>query len=245
MLMCHKIKNGAIFIADAHDDSERDNFYRFLKAVETDKIKTPQLFIMGDMFDLLVGEVEHGVKKYQKYIDLIDKISLHVEIFYFEGNHDFALAKLFKNVKVIPMQLQPLKYKLEDSTLAYLSHGDKYCGVVHAFYTMVIRSKMVLKLLNFIDRKVDGAVSKKIQSNQTKKDLCRKIENFEKIISEKLSNYQAKKDSYIVEGHYHQNYSFSKNSINYINLPSFACNQSYFIVECFKDNKFALRSCNV
>ncbi len=243
--MFHKIKNKAIFIADAHDNDKRDDFYRFLKKIESNEIDTPQLFLMGDMFDLLVGKVKYTVKKHQNYIDLMDSIALHVEVFYFEGNHDFALENLFENVKVISIQEQPKKFILEDSTLVYLSHGDKYGGFIHNTYTKLIRSNIILKLLNFIDKRKDNCISKKIENDQFKKNICRKIENFEDMISAKIPKYVAKQNSYIVEGHYHQNYSFKENGINYINLPSFACNQSYFIVECFQDEKFALRGCNV
>ena len=233
-----KIKNQAIFIADAHEDSTRDSFYTFLKQIDSKELSTPQLFLMGDMFDLLVGKVEHGVKKYKKYIDLIEKITLHVEVFYFEGNHDFALSNLFKNVKVIPIQLQPTKFVLEDDTLVYLSHGDKYGGFVHNTYTKLIRSPSVLAILNFIDKQIDNYISKRIENDQLRKKLCSKIDNFEDIISIKIPNYNPQQNSYIVEGHYHQNHMFRQNSVNYINLPSFACNQSYFIVECSKRNKF-------
>lgn len=240
-----KIQNGAIFIADAHENDKRGIFYHFLEKVEKNEIETTQLFLMGDMFDLLVGEVEYSVKKYQKYIDLIDKISLHVEVIYFEGNHDFYLKNLFKNTKVIPIQQQPQKYILEDGTLVYLSHGDKYGGFVHNTYTRVIRSYCVLKFLNFIDKNIQNRISKKIEQDQFKKNICKKIKNFEEIISAKLSYYKAEKNSYIAEGHYHQNYRFKQNDVNYINFPSFACNQSYFIVKCSIDDKFALRGCNV
>jgi len=243
--MYPKIKNGAIFIADAHENDKRDSFYRFLQMIESKQINTTQLFLMGDMFDLLVGKVEYSVKKYQKYIDLIDRISLHVEIFYFEGNHDFGLSNIFKNVKIIPIQQQAKKFTLEDDTLVYLSHGDKYGGFIHNAYTKLIRSTAVLSFLNSIDKKLNNYISKKIENNQFKKNICSKIKNFENLISSKIENYNATKNSYIVEGHYHQNQIFSINNINYINLPSFACNQSYFIVECFQDKKFALRGCNV
>jgi len=238
--MYPKIKNGAIFIADAHDNDKRDDFYGFLQKIDTKEISISQLFLMGDMLDLLVGKVEYGVKKYKKYIDLIEKISLHVEIFYFEGNHDFALKKLFKNIKVIPIELQPMKFTLEDNTLVYLSHGDKYGGFAHGVYTKLIRSSFLLTILNFIDKIKDNIISKKIEEDQFRKKLCTKIDNFEKIIKSKIPNYNPQQNSYIVEGHYHQNYMFKQNSINYINLPSFACNQSYFIVECSKHNKFTL-----
>ena len=236
--MYPNIKNGAIFIADAHEDSQREGFYTFLKKIDTKKLSTPQLFLMGDMFDLLVGKVKHGVKKYKKYIDLIEKITLHVEVFYFEGNHDFALSNLFKNVKVIPIQLQPMKFVLEDNTLVYLSHGDKYGGFVHDTYTKLVRSPLLLKILNFIDERNGNYLSKKIENDQLRKKLCSKIESFEDIISTKIPKYNPVQNSYIVEGHYHQNHMFRQNSVNYINLPSFACNQSYFIVECSKRNKF-------
>jgi UDP-2,3-diacylglucosamine hydrolase len=236
--MCLKIKNGAVFIADAHENDKRKSFYHFLQLIESKEIKTPQLFLMGDMFDLLVGKVEYSVKKYKKYIDLIDKISLHVEVFYFEGNHDFALENLFKNVQIIPIQSQPKKFFLEDETLVYLAHGDKYGGFVHNSYTKLIRSNTVLKFLNIIDSKKDNFIAKKIENDQFRKNICTKIENFEDIITAKLPFYKAEQNSFIVEGHYHQNHSFSQNGYNYINLPSFACNQSYFIVECFKREKF-------
>ncbi len=236
--MYPNIKNGAIFIADAHEDDRKDAFYCFLKQIESGDIVTTQLFLMGDMFDLLVGKVEYGTKKYKKYIDLIDLIALYVEVYYFEGNHDFALSNLFKNVKVIPIQLQPMEFVLEDDTLVYLLHGDKYGGLVHNTYTKLIRSPFILSILNFIDKRKDNYISKRIEADQHRKKLCTKIENFEDMIIAKIPNYNPQQNSYIVEGHYHQNHMFRQNSVNYINLPSFACNQSYFIVECSKRNKF-------
>jgi len=236
--MCHKILNGAIFIADAHENDRRDSFYKFLQQIDSKEIIAPQLFLMGDMFDLLVGKVEYCVKKYQKYIDLINKISFQVEIFYFEGNHDFGLENIFEKVKVIPIQKQPMKFVLEDETSVYLSHGDKYGGFVHNTYTKFIRSNNILKILHQIDKIADNYIVKAIEKDQFKKNLCKKIDNFEKIINSKISNYKVQQNSYIVEGHYHQNYRFIQKGVNYINLPSFACNQSYFIVECFRNEKF-------
>ncbi|WP_024954976.1 UDP-2,3-diacylglucosamine diphosphatase [Sulfurospirillum arcachonense] len=243
--MCLKINNGAIFIADAHEDENNEDFYNFLKQIDSKKIQASQLFLMGDMFDLLVGKVNYGVSKYKKYIELIEKISCSIEVIYYEGNHDFSLSTLFKNVKVIPIENQPTKALLEDGTVVYLSHGDKYGDLIHKIYTKLIRSNGVLKVLNMIDMMTNNTISKNIENAQLKKHLCKKIENFEDIISAKLFHYKALKNSYILEGHYHQNYKFKRNDINYINLPSFACKQSYFIVECSYDEKFALRGCNV
>jgi len=245
LLMLPEIKQGAIFIADAHESDKRGGFYRFLQKLESGEITTPQLFLMGDMFDLLIGEVEYSVKKHKKHIDLIDKIALHVEVLYFEGNHDFALDRLFINTKVIPIEQQPMKFSLEGSEiLAHLSHGDRYGGTIHGIFTKLVRSVWVLKVLNLIDIAGSCFISKRVEENQLLKDKCLKIDNFKEIILKKIPNYNASQGSYIIEGHHHQNQSFRVNGINYINLESFACNQSFFIVEYSNDKKFALRSCN-
>ena len=119
--MSLEIKEGAIFSADAHESSQRDFFFQFLLHVKINK--PTQLFLMGDMFDLLVGSVGYGVAKYQRYIELINAIALDTEVFYFEGNHDFDLGKLFQRVKVIPLEQQPLLFILPDGKNCLLSHG--------------------------------------------------------------------------------------------------------------------------
>jgi UDP-2,3-diacylglucosamine hydrolase len=182
-----------------------------------------------------VGKVFYTTKKYKKYINLIEKISLHVEVFYFEGNHDFSLENIFKNVHVVPIKEQPKTFILPDLSEALLLHGDKYGGALHNFYTRLIRSKLVLQVLNFIDMKIDNKISKKIEDDLVLKKICAKIENFEETIASKLLTYPISKERYIIEGHYHQNRKFQCNNINYVNFSSFACNQSYFIVE-FSDN---------
>ncbi|MFW5606549.1 MAG: UDP-2,3-diacylglucosamine diphosphatase, partial [Campylobacter hyointestinalis] len=49
-----EILDGALFIADAHDNANKKGFLNFLKSLKNGAISTPpQLFIMGDMFDYL------------------------------------------------------------------------------------------------------------------------------------------------------------------------------------------------
>jgi UDP-2,3-diacylglucosamine hydrolase len=246
--MFHSIKEGAIFISDAHESDIRESFYEFLLLLESKEIKTPQLFLMGDMFDLLVGKVAYGVSKYTKHIELLEKLAQRIEIFYFEGNHDFCLDNLFLHVKVIPLSQQPLQFNLNDKKSCLLSHGDKYGGLFHMLFTKFIRSKSVLSVLNFIDVRGNFAISKKIEKGLLHKNICKKIHGFEQIIKEKILTFYPRNSQYILEGHYHQNEAFEINGINYINFPSFACNQSYFIVESSTSAKFAekkLRGCNV
>lgn len=239
------IQEGALFIADAHACEERSFFLNFLHHVKQNP--PPQLFLMGDMFDLLVGGITHGVQKYQRYIELINEISHTCEVFYFEGNHDFHLTELFLHVKVIPIEAQPLTCKLPSGKICLLSHGDKYGGTVHSFYTKLIRNENILRVLGFVDSITKGAISKKIENNQKSKHLCKKILHFRQIIEAKLEAYPLENIDMVAEGHYHQNQVFTCKQVEYINFSSFACNQSYFSVQSSHEREFAqmqLRGCN-
>ncbi|MCD8212614.1 MAG: hypothetical protein LUC34_00900 [Campylobacter sp.] len=56
----------------------------------------------------------------------------------------------------------------------------------------------------------------------------------------KMQHYNA---NIVIEGHYHQGRILNINDKFYINLPAFACNQSYFIVEYENEKiQFAQRS---
>ena len=240
--MSLEIKEGAIFIADAHESSEREFFFHFLLHVKANK--PAQLFLMGDMFDLLVGSVQYGVSKYQRYIELIDSIAQDTEVFYFEGNHDFDLARLFKWVKVIPLEQQPLLFSLPDGQNCLLSHGDKFGNLTHKLFTAFIRNPKILPFLNFLDQNFHFFISRKIESNQKKKNICRKIERFEELVKAKIERYESLHVKIIAEGHYHQNCTFEINNKQYINFSSFACNQSYFSVQSSPKTQFIEKKSN-
>lgn len=246
--MCLKIEEGALFIADAHENANRKGFWEFLEKVHSKEIPTSQLFIMGDMFDLLVGKVDFTCIKYKKYIQLLESIAQKIPVFYFEGNHDFCLKTLFEHVHVIPIQKQPMQFVLPNGKHALLLHGDKYGSLMHNLYTRCIRSSFVLSGLNQVDKLVSNAIARTIEKNQQKKNICKQIEDFKTIIHDKIPRYKSKKADYILEGHYHQNRQFHFDSLNYINFSSFACNQSFFIVKCSQKAEFAqmkLRGYNV
>ncbi|MBQ6223824.1 MAG: metallophosphoesterase, partial [Campylobacter sp.] len=96
MARIYKIKSGAIFLSDAHANTNRANFRAFLQelnSLENENLPS-QIFMLGDMFDFLANTT-YSQKFYEFEINLINEISKKCEIFYFEGNHDFNLAEIF------------------------------------------------------------------------------------------------------------------------------------------------------
>ncbi len=224
------IKDGAIFVADAHINKNRYEFYKFLELISGGKIKTKQLFLMGDIFDLLVGGVDCTSNIYKKYIKLLNQLSKIMEIYYFEGNHDFNLAAVFPDIKVFSIKNQPVTFQYGDKKLS-LSHGDVATTLPYQIYTNFIRSIFTIYLFNFLDMSFNGYFSKKIIKNQIEKQLCKKIGNFKEIVFKRMKKLNLNGIDIIIDGHFHQNQKIDYFEKKYINLPSFACNKSFIIVQ--------------
>lgn len=240
------IKEGAIFVADSHENENRKNFLRFLYALKSGEIKTPQLFLMGDMFDFLAAQCEFFVKFYEPYIDVINEISEKTEIYYFEGNHDFNLAPLFKNVKTYPIGAQPVKFASKCQKCVFIAHGDIFLPLVSKYALRFLRVKIFLKTMNFFDKFLNFRLSKRILNKLKRKILDYKIPNFKELAEAKVYRYNGLcKADIVIEGHYHQGDIFELGSQKYVNVPSFACEQSYFIVEYVPNIKFARKSVKV
>jgi len=184
--------------------------------------------LLGDMFDFLTGEGEYTREFYSEHLSLINKISQKVEIFYFEGNHDFNLREIFPRAKVYPNATQPVKFICESDEAVQIAHGDLFLPRLTQFALLSLRNRTFLKFMDLLDRALKFKISKMILKSQEGKNLYRKMPNFKDIIAPKIDFYAA---NLIIEGHYHQGELFDIYDRFYINLPCFACEQSYFVVE--------------
>ncbi|WP_096023620.1 UDP-2,3-diacylglucosamine diphosphatase [Campylobacter lanienae] len=236
------ILDGAIFIADAHENAKRSQFLKLIKSFNSGALPLPpQIFLVGDIFDFL-SSTSYTQIFYKEWIEELNLLAKKSEIHYFEGNHDFNLSSVFKGITIYPISSQPAIFTLDDKRVA-IAHGDIFLGFFTQNILKFLRNNRFLKLMDFIDKSLNHKISKWILSTQKDKKLSYKIPNFKELISQKIANYQG---DIVIEGHYHQGVRFEINSKDYINLPCFASERSYFIVEYANEIKFQLiRSPNV
>jgi len=215
-----EIKEKAVFIADSHYPHHGDSFLELLKKLDSGEIHTPQLFLMGDNFDLLFGYNDYIKTFSTEAITLLQKLSEKLEIYYFEGNHDFCLKELFPDVKVYSREEQPIMFTMDDKKVA-ISHGDKYVtGFGYDLYSAVLRNKTTLTLLKPFEKAIINHRMKKL----SKKDICFTFYGFEKRVEEILEYYTDV--DMVIEGHFHQAKVIDK----YISLPSLACQGQVAVV---------------
>jgi len=233
------IQEGALLISDAHyAPTLRPQLLSFFQALNAQKIQTTQLLLFGDIFDALFGYIPYTYAQNKELVDLLNKLSLEIEIIYLEGNHDFQLQQFFPNIRVFSIEEQPLtcKYKNKEG---FIAHGDFNGAFGYKLYTKLIRNKYLLQILKQIDDRIEHAIIHKIDAHLGKKEDCQEFRGFEAFIKEHISSY--KEGDFFIEGHFHQNKTLEFDTLQYINLGAFACNQRYFRVKSSQDNQLKLQ----
>ena len=234
--MSHNIelKEGAFIVSDAHYSHLRPELLQLMQDIESKKLRPTQLILMGDIFDALFGDVERTHTINELMLASINAISQSIEVIYLEGNHDFNLAKLFPHAKVFSFKMQPVIATYGSKKVA-LAHGDFDGTLSYQIYTALIRSRIVMWILKSFDSLFNHVILNKLDSYLGKKDDCKEFRDFREFIQRRhLEKYEC---DYFVEGHFHQNRSFTFEKFHYINLAAFACNQRCFIVESLKDKE--------
>lgn len=224
------IQEGAILIADAHYAPWRTPFIDFLHAVESGEVQTSQLILMGDIFDLLFGDVDATVALNIEAVTLLNILATRIEILYLEGNHDFRLAAVFPQIKVVTRSEQPFRAAFKDQNIA-LSHGDTRMGFGYELYTALIRNPVILKFLNVLDQWRGEFIVKRLIVMMKRKRHCQIIEGFSELIHQRLEGDSDVRPDVLIEGHFHQNCPFEFDGMHYINLGAFACNERYYRVQ--------------
>lgn len=236
--MYRKIKEEAIFISDVHyQKGVREKFLDFLDKIESHEIIPTQIFFMGDIFDLLVDGIKESIVENIDVIERLENISKKYECYYFEGNHDFNLKNIFPYMEVFPRESQPVIFMAKDEKIA-LAHGDLWINSEYEMYINTIKEERVIKVLDFFNKITKNFLYKKIQEYNASKNLCKNIEDFAKIIKDKISHYKELDVKIVLEGHFHQNVMEVVDEILYINLPSLECNGEIFE---YAEERFYLR----
>ncbi len=214
------IQENAIFIADAHYPTHGDTLLTLLYKIESAEIQTPQLFLMGDIFDLLVGGLEKSVLPNREVIALIESIAQRIPVYYFEGNHDFQLAKVFEKPHIFSLDDQP-QYMGINGFIIGLSHGDRFAvGWKHHLLSKLLRKSWMISLIKVFKPHIVEQKTSQLQE----KEICHEIPQFE---TKAKKIFECYKGAFtVIEGHYHQ----GKKIYNYISLPSLACQKQIGVI---------------
>ena len=225
-------------ISDVHikkvDDEPYKLFMNFLNIANEDSVEA--VFLLGDIFDLMVGEYEEYINDFPELFLSLKKLSNKKKIYFLEGNHDFHLRNIFEEY------LNPLnfEYHAEGKIIDYhgkrilFCHGDdiELGNPSYKIYKYFIRSRFIRLLAKMCFR---HKTVKLIGDNASKKSRQRNTKRYtaevDKMVREKFrasalgaaEEFQVKG---VVAGHSHTLDLFREGSFIYLNngfFPKTGC----------------------
>jgi len=117
-----------LFIADLHLSEQHPKITQALYSfLEKNKTAVDALYILGDLFEVWIGDDEHTPLMDEVAEELAQYSSVNgVPIYYIHGNRDFMIGK--KYAKQSSMQLLPEHYEIDLYGIkTLLMHGDTLC----------------------------------------------------------------------------------------------------------------------
>lgn len=117
-----------LFISDLHLHESRPEITKaFFSFLATDAIKADELYIMGDFFEVWIGDDDDS----PFVLEIISELSqLHdhkTKLFVMHGNRDFLYGEQFCTASKAVFLEDPSKIKLANGQTALLMHGDSLC----------------------------------------------------------------------------------------------------------------------
>lgn len=173
-------------ISDVHVSHSKDSNFDLLMEFLTNSfvVKSDYIFLLGDIFDLMVGNHKQYLVEFEYFFQTIAKLTQQgCHVIYVEGNHDLHLTRLWaKAVEMFSinpsnLHLERKEYSLTllDGSVLYLCHGDeiednpkylKYKNFIHSKTMELIADFfMPYRVLEHFGRKASQTSR---QSNQTK-----------------------------------------------------------------------------
>lgn len=224
----------AWFVSDIHlkDINERSGniLLRFLRSLESRERPVTHLFLLGDIFDLWIGEGRVFTERFKDVINLLASLRRQgVEIHYFEGNHDVHVSRFWERELGIPVWTEA-KYFPVDGKLLRVEHGDLINLNDQAylryrrFYRHPVLEKLAYNLPGVFWDQVGQWASRKSRGHSSKDRADREIELRDMIRVHARRSFHESPFDAIITGHMHfrDDYEFEMSGrvIRSLNLGS-------------------------
>jgi len=196
-----------LFVADLHLSEKHrhitDAFFAFLDQEASD-IET--LYILGDMFEVWIGDDEHTplMDEVAQKLTLFSTVN-NVDIYYIHGNRDFMIGKRY--AKQSSMNLLPEHDEIDlygKKTL--IMHGDTLCLQDKNYQRLrkVIHNPLLQFIFNCLPLTLRKRIGWKIRTASQSKKVDKNIEMMGVTQDEVLRLMELHKVQYLIHGHTHQ-----------------------------------------
>lgn len=195
-----------LFASDIHLDASRpktaEAFFHFL---QTDVKQADALYLLGDVFELWIGDDDDDEFVASVQNQLADTVKNGIPIFFMRGNRDFLIGEHFAKRTGVTLIDDPYSIVI-NNTQAILSHGDSLCtnDKEYQAFRQQSRSQAWMDAVLSKPLKERRELGKQLRA-QSKTMSSRKPEDImdvsEDAVIDLMKQYKAQK---IIHGHTHR-----------------------------------------
>jgi UDP-2,3-diacylglucosamine hydrolase len=164
-------------ISDVHVKVPNDDADRLLTAffMHPEVLAADYVFLLGDIYDLMCGPHREYVERFRHHFQAMEELLRRgKKVYFFEGNHDVHLEKLFREVwgnRGVVVTQRPAVLEISGKKY-YVSHGDEHEVENQSYhrYIRFIRSRplrfvaehlMPFRVLNYFGNRASNMSRKK------------------------------------------------------------------------------------
>ena len=213
-----------LFISDLHlAQGEALPSRHFTHCLNTYAANADALYILGDLFDLWLGDDKPSVFE-QGIINQLKTITdSGTPVFLMVGNHDFLIGQSFAKKSGVTLIPDPSHITLYDASIT-LCHGDSLCtnDTRHIRFRKLIHNRCLQRLFTCLSKKTRQQIAEKIQHRDRNTAYDKDVTKFSPTtqgIEALLHQHPA---DYLIHGHTHtpciEDHTGPKGKITRINL---------------------------
>jgi len=170
-----------------------------------------QLFVLGDLFELWIGDdcLLEAPPQSKFYLDILSIFKSysknHGELFFIHGNRDFLLAEKFEALSGGKLLQEPYLFKIQNKNIAFI-HGDSLCTddvAYQEFRKMVRNPQWQAQFLALpISKRIEIASDIRQQSQDAQKKKSNEIMDVNQdSVNAFISKHQL---DWLIHGHTHR-----------------------------------------
>ena len=195
-----------IFISDLHLSDDRPEIYRafcrFLYDLDED---VKQLYILGDLFEVWVGQDAHNELATKVIAELRLLAQRKVRVFFQAGNRDFLIGKKF--AKAADLELLPDYHLYEyHGRRVLLMHGDLLCTDDKSYlrFRAFVQNPLIKGLFRLLPKGTRRKIGQDLRTKSSQGKETKSTEIMDVNQSTVIRTMEHFKVSQIIHGHTHR-----------------------------------------
>lgn len=194
------------FISDLHLEPRYPEIADlFLKFLRTEAVDADALYILGDFFEVWVGDDDESAFIKQIKNGLKQLTLQGIPVYFMHGNRDFLIGKKFINETGMMLLKDPCLISLYSHSVLVM-HGDLLCtdDKTYLRFRKIVRNKLIQFLFLLLPIKIRKKIARKLRSNRQKNYKNKNYQIMDAVpdtIKKMMSMYEI---NFLIHGHTHR-----------------------------------------